>query len=470
MLPGNQYLEAPQPWIPTFGYLLRVQLNRLSELEEALSDRSTCSQGIPKIPVALRRKWMLCFICTNGKLITHVARSAVFYEAESGRDKLDIWNLLPLPSPVSISALKKHLSGKQVWRARAALSDGGSISEKAFVQVMDALRRVDSAAHETASGLIDEEEHIPASEDDLPARINWAYQRDAAVTALEIAGIPRNALQLSPQLNATESKVTSIFDDTGDMRSVEDALVFRDLEEGNPDWQFVKSHRYPARTFTYGQVNLTILLANKLALEEQLGVDLIYVNESLKGVVFVQYKMFEGEDGEKGYRPDKQLDVEIARMDKAATELEKISDDISCDGYRFGQDIFFLKFCTRLLSHSNEGHVPGYYIPLGYWKRLSKDPRIIGKRGGRVVHQETLGRYFTSTGFTDLVARGWIGTSALQAEVLIPFIKGLIEGKKGIVLAVESLLPADEADDKTLPTHAPPKTRYPGKAPKIIQI
>lgn len=84
--------------------------------------------------------------------------------------------------------------------------------------------------------------------------------------------------------------------------------------------------------------------------------------------------------------------------------------DDTCDGYRLSMDPFFLKFCSRLLTHNDTGHVPGHYVPLGYWKRLAADARMKGKRGGVHVDKDNLGRHFDPTAFIDLVAKGWIGT------------------------------------------------------------
>ena len=272
------------------------------------------------------------------------------------------------------------------------------------------------------------------------------FQRDAAVTALDIAGIPCSQLGVTSQLGGdAPSDISSIFDDVGDMKAIEDLLILRDLE-GEPEWDLVKKHRYPAKTFQSGDTVLTIILANKLELELeiQLGVDLIYVNETLNSAVFVQYKMFKGVDGEDGYRPDKQLSKEIQRIDEAMKILDQTPPDLSCDGYRLGGDPFFLKFCTKLLEHDQEGHVPGHYIPVSYWKRLVLTPQVQGPRGGIVVKPDTLGRHFTPTAFKDLVTRGWIGTSALATKIVVPAIKVAMEGKRLVVLAVQSKAPEDE--------------------------
>lgn len=476
-LAGNQYLESRAPWIPKHGYVLTLTADRLEELESDLVGSNICSQAIPKIPMALRRKEMLCFLSAKRGYLTHVARSVVYYGAESGKDKLEVWNLTPFTKPVSIARVRKKIEGKQGWRARKAI-DGGHASSAAFDLIMAALLQADPDAAQLAEGLINSSSPPP---DTTPnnAKINWAYQRDAVVTSLEIAGIPKEQLLIDSQLDGNASgELTSIFDTDETVTTIEDLAILQDLDNTNEDWIFVKRQHYPAKTFTNGETKLTVILANKLPLETQLGVDLVYVNETMKSVVFVQYKMFAGVDGEVGYRPNDQLAIEIARMDVAAATLVGVAADESCDGYRFGSDPFFLKFCSKLLSHDTGSHVPGIYVPVSYWKRLIKAITGTGKKGGTVVHAETFGkRYFTPTHFIDMVTRGWAGTSALQTDVLAPYLKHMLAGKKGVVLAIKSSLPAnpaEEDEDEGNPTHRrvarPKKPRYPGKKPKPVEI
>ena len=463
---------AHGPWIPEHGYMLAVSRERLEVLKSDLAESDACSQSIPKIPTRMRGRWMLCLISTSRHFLTHVARSVVRYPAESGRDKLDIWNMTPLVKPVRISAIKAKLKGRQTWRAKRAL-DGGHISSSAFELVMEALRKADEAAFGIADGLIDHSPVPRHSGSTTSARTNWAYQRDAVVTSLEIARIPKEQLAIAPQLGEdAPSDLTSIFDSDGDVTTIEDLAILQDLDAADEGWEFVKRQRYPAKLFTNGDIKLNIILANKLTLEKQLGVDLIYVNETLNAVVFVQYKMFSGADGEDGYRPDKQLVKEIARMDTAATELTKVGADETCGGYRFGIDPFFLKFCSKLLTHDDRGHVPGIYVPLSYWKRLAKTPAVMGKKGGTVVYAETFGRrYFTPTHFIDMVGRGWVGTATLQTNVIVPYLSAAMEGKKGVVLAVQSGNATEpNCEDPPHPSRMPPKPPYPGRKPRVFSV
>lgn len=453
--------------MPQHGYVLVISAERLEELEADHSARGVCSQGIPKIPTALRRQKLICFISTRRGHLTHVGRATVYHASESGRDKLDIWMLEPLDPTARISALRSKMTGRHAWRAKRALG-GGHLSAAAFEQFMTALEKANPAAFEAAAGLINRAQEVKEAEP-TRAQVNWAYQRDATVTALEIARIPKERLKVSPQLSPVAAPVTSIFDSDEDMTTIEDLVILQDLENVGDDWEAVRRQRYPVKTFVNGDTKLSVLLANKLELERQLGTDLIYVNETMNSIVFVQYKMFAGEDGEEGYRPDKQFAKEITRMDALAADLAAAAIDHSCDGYRFAPDPFYLKFCSKLLTHEDKGHVPGIYVPLGFWKLLAQDPRAKGPRKGTVVYDDTFGRRrLTPTIFIDLVGRGWIGTTPPQSAALTAYLQAAVQGKRGVVLAVQSTLPPPEPEDEeeVLAGGGGPrrrKNRYPGR-------
>lgn len=321
----------------------------------------------------------------------------------------------------------------------------GHLTATPLALIMDALREFDAEVFESIQRLIVPSSPSPPNASQR-ARENWAYQRDAIATALQIAGIDGGRLEIPPQLpmHGTAGEA-SLFDSQDGVLLVEDTHILRDLDAEDTDWQFIKRQRYPTNTYRSGDRTLTIILANKLELELRLGVDLIYVNETLRSVVFVQYKMFSGVQGENGYRPDNQLEIEIARMDTATATLSQIDEDDSCDGYRFGPEPFFLKFCKKLLSHDGVGATPAFYVPVAYWKRLAKSEAMCGPKGGRIVYEHSFGRrFFTHSHFVEMVERGWIGTSTLQTAVLVPYLKAAIEGRRGVVLAVESREPAKE--------------------------
>lgn len=480
MAPYRYFGPFADLWIPEIGYVLYENADRLAVMEQAIDLADEYMEQILEVPQSVRRKACLCFIGFVRGQISHVARAEIRYKARTGNDRIDLWKMEKLQRPVSAAKLRAALKGSRLGTAKEALKNGGHLPPAAFASVIKALKEVDRQAARIADSLYDREREV-AGPAPVQTRVNWVLQRDAVVTALDIARIPRGELSVPPQAPAdTRSTEISIFDDVQDVRGLEDILVLHDLD-GAEGWNFLKSHRYPARTFRYQDITLTVILANKLPLEEQLGMDLIYINETLKSVVFVQYKVMKGADGEAGYRPDRQLDIELARMDELSKLLSKAGADASCDGYRLGDEAFFLKFCKGVLEHRDAGMVPGHYLPVGFWNRLAPDPRLKGPRGGIKVTPANLPRYLTATQFKDMVAGAWIGTSTLQADIIVPLIKKIWRSKRAVTLAIKSekpestpglddFLTEDDSEDAIGTSFRPAKRRKPGQKPKIIQI
>ncbi len=90
-------------------------------------------------------------------------------------------------------------------------------------------------------------------------------------------------------------------------------------------------------------VRVTVIMANRLPLEQQTGADLIYFNEANRSFVMVQYKAMEkGKDqAEFRWQAGDQFVQEIARMDALLAELGKIQSSSDPDGYRFPENPSF---------------------------------------------------------------------------------------------------------------------------------
>ena len=72
--------------------------------------------------------------------------------------------------------------------------------------------------------------------------------------------------------------------------------------------------QHSSAVFSNDRVTLTVVMANKLPLEQQLGADLIYCNETYGAFVIIQCKVARA----KGVRfrlPNRQLDEELKRME-----------------------------------------------------------------------------------------------------------------------------------------------------------
>ena len=91
---------------------------------------------------------------------------------------------------------------------------------------------------------------------------------------------------------------------------------------------------------------MTVVMANRLPLEQQTGADLIYFNETYYSMVMVQYKAMEHgtHRAEFRWQHGDQFTREIKRMKDLLVELQSVVSGNDPDGFRFLQNPFFLNF------------------------------------------------------------------------------------------------------------------------------
>jgi hypothetical protein len=75
-------------------------------------------------------------------------------------------------------------------------------------------------------------------------------------------------------------------------RLQEDTVIEHDAR-WIPGWTMDSSDVTGRAVFTQGREELQVFTANKQPLEQLFGVDLIYLNETRRSIVMVQYKMME---------------------------------------------------------------------------------------------------------------------------------------------------------------------------------
>ena len=207
-------------------------------------------------------------------------------------------------------------------------------------------------------------------------------------------------------------------------------------------WENKKAsfHEMGVSIFEQGSRILEVVYANKNPLERTLGVDLIYYNQAYHSFVLVQYKLMKDKNDKEGfyYRPDTQLEKEIARMDEF---VEKFSSDkkINChDQYRLNSDGFLFKLVpNRGLQAGSEKLISGMYVTREYMEFLLSPNGPRGEQGGRLISFANSPRYLTNTEFSKSVNRGWIGSNCTQSDVLANLIKTFLETGRAVVVAVE---------------------------------
>ncbi|WP_207099693.1 hypothetical protein [Paracoccus shandongensis] len=156
--------------------------------------------------------------------------------------------------------------------------------------------------------------------------------------------------------------------------------------------------------YSHRDERLEVITANRRSLEHALGVDLIYINTIRRNVVMVQHKMLKPSDGSWVYRPDNQLDDEIARMETFARPGHGGKAE-----YRLHPGVFYLKFVKRDASIRRGGIL----MPLDHFQSFVATPASRGPRGGiRVDYDALQGRYMREQPFVDLIRAGYIGAYA----------------------------------------------------------
>ncbi len=256
---------------------------------------------------------------------------------------------------------------------------------------------------------------------------------------MNIAGIDKSNAQ-GWDYDESE-KPLSFLDGIAQVRLREDSMIINDLSN-IPGFDLIKSTKYSSSVFENDKTRLTVLLANRLPLEELLGTDLIYFNEDFKCFIMVQYKTMEKEGDKFVFRlPNLQFTEEISRMDSIIQSLKSTKGNGFIHDYRFNENPFFVKICPKLeFAPDNVGLSSGMYMPLDYIKMLETDECIKGERGGKTISYDNVGRYLDNTGFKTIIEGGWIGTNQNQSLLIEKIIKGILENGKTAVLAIKKKL------------------------------
>ena len=421
------------------GFAVSLSKDRMDTFLECVAEERAFAEPVADFQHS-RTTPLVCFVVNAGKL-THIGLGRRGVRAGTGLSRLNIDKVEELTEPLSVRNLLNRLPKRNAASVRKRFQSGGLLTDKGFTAVVETIRQIAPQA----STLLDRfsqarTERIRRLSE--RARDNLAQQKEALLTALSIAGLSRDPVQ---EWAPSDETPVSFLDGLPSVRLREDPMVVNDLQN-LPGFEVVKTYPYGAAVFESEETSerLTVILANRLPLEEQTGTDLIYFNETYQSFVMVQYKAMEREDRRDGpaeavYRlPDAQLKEEIDRMDVVLGALKACAPSTDIGGYRLIENPFFLKLCSRLVFNPDDvGLVPGMYLPLDYWKLLEKDPGIRGPKGGLRITYENAKRHFDNTSFTTVVSKAWVGTTPSQSQVLQDVIRVTLEMGKAVAIAIK---------------------------------
>lgn len=326
------------------GFAVSLSPDRMTTFLECVEDGHAFAEPVVDFQHS-RTVPLVCFIVSAGKL-THVGLGRRGVRAGTGLSRLNIDQVEMLPEPLSVRKILNRLPKRNAATVRKRFQAGGLLTEKGFAATVEAIRQIAPQASDLLARFSQARtERIGRLSD--RAKESLAQQKEAVLTALSIAGLARDPIQ---EWTPPDETPASFLDGLPVARLREDPMVIHDLMH-LPGFDLIRTLPYNAAVFESEATSerLTVILANRLPLEEQTGTDLIYFNETFQSFVMVQYKAMEGEDRDDGlteavYRiPDAQLQEEIKRMDSMLDALRacKPSDEIG--SFRLSENPFFLK-------------------------------------------------------------------------------------------------------------------------------
>ena len=429
------------------GYILRVPDHRRKLLLEEVEHGESFYRSTPFVsePVPVfghsRRAPLAVFASFEDRLITHIADGRKGQSAGTGLVRLNLEDLQPLTRPVSFDEVLSGTDRRVRHHLKRRLDEGGLLPPKSLAAFVDRITELNPTIGSRLARF--SARRAQALRDLQPrARENLAYQKEALGLALEIAGLPREDLLY---WQPSDRGQQSFLDGLPGAQVREDTMLLADFS-AVPGFQPIREvTHYGSKVFSSERdpsVRLTVIMANRQPLEQQTGADLIYFNEAYRSFVMVQYKAMEKRDEETEFRwrAKDQFCGEIDRMEALLQKLRKVPSGNDPDGFRFTDNPFFLKFCPRVVFNPDDrGLFKGIYLPLDLWKRADAAGRFIGKRGGKVLTYENVGRRINNSEFVTLVGGSWVGTSIEQSAVLGDLIRTVLKTGKTATIAIRHL-------------------------------
>ena len=392
-----------------------------------------------------RQAPLVVFASFEDKQITHIADGRKGLYAGTGLVRLNMNNLQILNRSISFDEIEAGIEGKIRPHLRRVLASGGLLPPAVRHAVVDRIVALDkslrnrllrfSALRSNALGRLKNQE-----------RHNLALQKESLGIALGIAGFTKK--ELLDWTLPSKDKNRCFLDGLPKVQMREDEMLLGDFLSV-PGFKAINDDTDHCAVRTFKKPNdrlprLTVIMANRLPLEQQTGADLIYFNETYRSFVMVQCKAMEqGQNGaEFRWTQEDQFEREILRMDSMVAKLNKEKSGTSPDGYRFSENPFFLKFCPRVRFNPDDKSLSkGIYLPLDLWRRNHIAGRLKGKRGGNLLTFENVGRRITNSEFISLVTNSWVGTSIEQSGHLENWIRGVLVSGKSITFAIKHSAP-----------------------------
>ena len=228
-----------------------------------------------------RKAPLVCFLSATNGAITHLARGTRGIRSGTGLRRLNLAGVRELRPAVRTKTVVNRIPPRLRRAVSARLRRGGLLSDKGFHALVEAVREIAPTSRAFLDQFSQDRQNIV---DRLPQPLRQAlgYQKEAIATALNIAGLGRDALQ--QWTPGTVALPVSFLEGLPVARLREDPMVINDLTNV-PGFDFLRPMAYSTAVFKGDNgTHLTVILANRQPLEQQLGTDLIYYNENFESL------------------------------------------------------------------------------------------------------------------------------------------------------------------------------------------
>ncbi len=216
--------------------------------------------------------------------ITHIADGRKGASAGTGLVRLNMQDLEALARPIRFDQLEANIPTNVRAHLRRVLGSGGLLPPKTLRAFVDRIIALDPSI-EGRLARFSERRREAIRGLGPRARENLALQKEALGIALEISGIPRDELLAWGTIGPSQQ---SFLDGLPGAQVREDAMLLADFST-MPGFEAIgEITHYGSKTFAStedSRVRLTVIMANRLPLEQQTGADLIYFNEAYHSFV-----------------------------------------------------------------------------------------------------------------------------------------------------------------------------------------
>jgi len=374
---------------------------------------------------------IIALIATNPGAITHIAVIRKSTKVASKKMRVKFENITEIVSSISLDEIANSVTEKQ----RVLWSELFQEQSSPFKIIPNpSWKALISYAHESRTDFFvqfgkaySQVHDIKKVHSENSEFIN-AFEKDALIFALKASNFDQHISGYGA-FNVSTSSTPEFLRKIEDFSLREDMMILYDSKVFD-DWEIIEKNQL-VTTFQSGARRLSVMYANRLPLEETFGVDLIYIDESNKSFIMIQYKrMTRGE--EKSYRPasDSNYEKEVALMEKYTKIPFKRSGS-----YRFNSEMFYFKLCRDTQPGLTRDLIDGMYIPYAYWKFLLDSEGTTGPRGGKNLSYSNVQNYFNNSDFTSLIRSGLVGSDAGLYDNIATIVRETIVSGNSVLVS-----------------------------------